>query len=178
MNKTYVRVLMAVIAALYLVTHFIPRAQAQDEEAPAAQHEILVLGDIEVSGAFARATLPNAPVGGAYMTITNTGDTDDRLTAVASDVAGAVELHEMTLVGDVMNMRPVEDGIVIPAGETVTLAPGGLHVMFMGLNQAFVEGECVEITLTFEVAGTTDHCIPVLSTAATAPAGDDSGHNH
>jgi copper(I)-binding protein len=180
-GKTFIRIVMALIAVLYLATHFIPRAHAHDgidHSGAAAQHEILVLGDIEISAAFARATLPNAPVGGVYMTITNTGDTDDRLVSVASDVAEVVELHQMALVDDVMNMRPVEGGLALPAGETVTLAPGGLHVMFMGLGQPFTEGECVTVTLTFETAGTTDICVPVMATAADGPMEHEGGHSH
>lgn len=180
-SKTVIRVIMALIAVLYLATHFIPRAHAHDgidHSGAAAQHENLVLGDIEISAAFARATLPNAPVGGAYMTITNTGGTADRLVSVASDVAEAVELHEMALVNDVMNMQPVEGGIALAPGESVTLAPGGLHVMFMGLGQPFVEGECVTITLTFETAGTTDICVPVVAAAADGPMMHEGAHGH
>ena len=55
----------------------------------------------------------------------------------ASDVAGKVELHEMAVTDGVMKMRELENGIDIPAGETVSLKPGGLHIMFMGLNQSF-----------------------------------------
>lgn len=180
-GKTFIRVVMALIAVLYLAIHFIPRAHAHDgidHSGAAAQHETQVLGDIEISAAFARATLPNAPVGGAYMTITNTGETPDRLISVASDAAEAVELHEMTLADDVMIMRPVEGGIALPPGEAVTLAPGGLHVMFMGLGQPFVEGECVTMTLTFEMAGTTDICVPVAAAAADGPMehGGHEGH--
>jgi copper(I)-binding protein len=184
LSKTFIRVVMALIAILYLATHFIPRAHAHDgidHSGAAAQHEALVLGDLEVSAAFARATLPNAPVGGAYMTIVNTGETDDQLVSVASDVAEAVALHDMALVDDVMTMQPVEGGLALPAGETVTLAPGGLHVMFMGLGQPFVEGECVTMTLVFQTAGTTDICVPIVAAAADGPmehAGHEAGHSH
>lgn len=133
------------------------------------------LGPINISLPFSRATLPNAPVGGGFLTIENTGAEADRLVSVASPVSGSVQLHEMAMDGDVMKMRHLQDGIEIPAGETVTLSPGGLHIMFMGLAQAFVEGEAVPVTLTFEKAGTIDMELPVMSPAADGPA---TGHEH
>lgn len=184
MKKIIIRVVMALFAVLYLFIHFAPRAHAQDHthagmdhSGETAQHDILVLGDIEIANAFARATLPNAPVGGGFMTITNTGSEDDRLIGAASDVAGASQVHEMKLEGDVMKMRALEEGVVLPAGETVTLAPGGLHIMFMGIEQPFVEGECVEVKLTFEKAGEVGFCMPVGAVAA--DGADHSAHgNH
>ena len=152
------------VAALLLVT-------------PAFAHNgVTHLGSINISAPFTRATLPNAPVGGGFLTIENTGDTDDRLVSVTAKVSGDVQLHEMAMEGDVMKMRELPDGIVIPAGETVTLAPGGLHIMFMGLNQAFVEGETVTVTLTFEKAGTVEVPLPVTTAAADAPAATEHAH--
>ena len=65
-----------------------------------------------------------------------------------------------------MKMRELPAGLPIPAGETVTLQPGGFHLMFMGLNQPLVEGEAVTVTLTFETAGEIDVVLPVGATAA------------
>lgn len=143
---------------------------------PAFAHNGVVhLGSINISLPFTRATLPNAPVGGGFLTIENTGTEADRLVSAASPVAGDVQLHEMALEGDVMKMRPLADGVEIPAGGTVVLEPGGIHIMFMGLKQAFVEGETVPVTLTFEKAGSVDIELPVEAAAADAPA---AGHNH
>ncbi|GLQ54407.1 copper chaperone PCu(A)C [Devosia nitrariae] len=177
MKKIIIRAVMALFAVLYLFIHFAPRAHAHegiDHSGETAQHDILVLGDIEIANAFARATLPNAPVGGGFMTITNTGAEDDRLIGAAADVAGDAQIHEMALDGDIMKMRALEDGIALPAGETVTLAPGGLHIMFMGIEQPFVEGECVEVRLTFEKAGEVGFCMPVAAVAANGA--DHSSH--
>lgn len=121
------------------------------EGCPAGQ--TFTIGELTVSGAFSRATLPSAKAAGGFLTITNAGESPDRLIGAASDVAGTVELHEMKMDGDMMKMSPIEGGIAVPAGESVTLAPGGLHIMFIGLNQSFDEGACVEVTLTFEQAG-------------------------
>lgn len=124
------------------------------------------VGSLEIFGAFSRATLPNAPVGGGFLTIVNSGAEADRLVSVSSTVASDVQLHEMTMEGSVMKMRPLDDGIEIPAGETITLSPGGLHIMFMGLNQAFVEGETIPVTLTFEKAGAVEVTLIVAEPAA------------
>jgi copper(I)-binding protein len=124
------------------------------------------VGALELSNGFTRATLPNAPVGGGYVTITNTGDTADRLIAVSTPAADIGQVHEMGMEGDVMKMRELPDGVVIPAGETVTLEPGGVHLMFMGLKQAFVEGETITVFLTFEHAGSIELDLPVMGAGA------------
>ncbi len=128
--------------------------------------DAVTLGDLEISSGFARATLPTAPVGGGYLTIKNNGQKDDTLISATSDVAGEVQLHNMRVVDDVMKMYEMEGGIPLPAGETVTLAPGGLHIMFMQLNQPLVEGTQVSVKLTFENAGTIDVVLDVRKIAA------------
>lgn len=110
-------------------------------------------GDLSISHAWTRATPPKAKTGGGFVEIVNSGAEADRLVKASSDVAGKVELHEMAVTDGVMKMRELEGGIDIPAGETVTLKPGGLHIMFMGLNQSFEEGATVPVVLTFEKAG-------------------------
>ena len=126
----------------------------------------VTLEGLTVENAFARATLPNAPVGGGYLSITNTNDADDSLLSATSSAAGEVQLHEMSMVDDVMRMNELPDGITIPAGETVTLAPGGLHLMFMQLTQSFDEGSTVPVTLSFEKAGTVEVMLDVRGIAA------------
>ena len=121
--------------------------------AQASAGEGYILGDLTITMPMARATPPNAPVGGGFVTVTNHGETDDRLLSASSDVAGHMEVHEMAKSGDVMRMRELENGLVIPAGETVVLMPGGYHLMFMELKEPLVEGETVAVTLVFEVAG-------------------------
>jgi len=129
------------------------------------------IGDLVLTAPFTRATLPNAPVAGGFLTITNTGAQDDRLVSVSADFAKEGQIHEMAMDGDVMKMRQLADGLVIPAGETVALQPGGYHLMFMGLSNALVEGETVPVTLTFEKAGTVTVELTVAGAAADAPAG-------
>lgn len=112
----------------------------------------VTLGELTLSDAWTRATPPNAQAGGGFVTIANKGG-DDRLVSAAANVSAKTELHEMAVIDGVMKMRPMADGIAIPAGETVALKPGGLHVMFIGLNAPLKQGETVPVTLTFEKAG-------------------------
>jgi copper(I)-binding protein len=91
--------------------------------------------------------------GAAYLTITNNGDEADRLIGASSDAAVVVEIHDMVVEDEVMSMIHLEDGLEIPAGESVVLEPMGLHVMLVGLNYSLMPGESFDITLTFERAG-------------------------
>lgn len=127
--------------------------------------ETIAVGELEIVGAYIRATPPRAPVSGGYMIIRNTGDTDDRLTGGTVDFARKVEVHEMKMDGDVMRMRELGDGLVIPAGGQVELKPGGLHVMFMQLGERMVVGETRTVTLEFERAGTVELTFPVRDVA-------------
>jgi len=118
-------------------------------------HEYKV-GDLEIIHPYARATQPNAPVSGGYMTIKNTGTEADHLIGGAADFAGMVQIHEMKMENDVMKMREIEGGLEIPAGGEVVLKPGGYHVMFMKLKEQLQAGETRKTTLQFEKAGPVD----------------------
>ena len=114
------------------------------------------MGDMEHEGTAEEDGMEMGGTNGAvYMTIENEGDEDDRLVGVQSEIADAVELHTVNMVEGVMQMRPVEDGIEIPAGgsETVVLEPGGLHVMLVGLNESLAVGDTFVVELEFEQAG-------------------------
>src|SRR5690606_5752934 len=106
---------------------------------------------------------------GGYLTITNTGSEADRLTAVASPVAARGELHVMEIKDGVMRMAPLADGIPIPAGGTVTLGPGGLHLMFITLKEDLKEGGRMPVTLTFEKAGRVETFLHVQAIGAKGP---------
>lgn len=175
MTRLFARALLASTLALSPIAasaHETGAKPAHGTEAHAPAGPVVTLGDLEISGAFTRATLPNAPVGGGFLTITNKGAAADRLVSATAPIAKETQIHEMALEGDVMKMRQLTDGIEIAAGETVTLAPGGLHIMFMGLNTALVEGEKVPVTLTFEQAGT----ITVDLAIGAAAAAKSMGH--
>ena len=109
------------------------------------------LGAIAIGHPYARATVPGQPTGGGFLKLENKGDTDRLLSASAS-VSGSVELHTMSMDGDVMRMRQL-DAIDLPAGKTVELKPGGLHIMFMGLKAPLKAGDSFPLKLKFEKAG-------------------------
>ena len=108
---------------------------------------------IAVEGPWARATPAGARTGAVYMTLANKTSASDRLTAVSSDVAAEIQIHEMSVVNGIMKMRQLTDGLAIPAGGSVTLKPGGYHVMLIGLKKPLAAGETFPLTLTFEKAG-------------------------
>ncbi|MFC6489289.1 copper chaperone PCu(A)C [Nitratireductor sp. GCM10026969] len=135
------------------------------------------LGKLEIGQPWARATPPGASTGGGFLTITNEGDTPDRLVSAASPIADRVEIHEMTVTDDVMKMRPVPDGVEIPAGETVELKPGALHVMFLDLIGPIEQGKPVPVTLDFEKAGSIDVEMTVAPPGSPGPE-HAQGHEH
>lgn len=129
------------------------------------------VGELEIGHPWARATLPGAKVGGGYLTLKNEGSSAERLLGGTSPVAGRVEVHNMEIKDGIMTMRAVSDGLEIPAGASVELAPGGYHLMLMELKQPLAEGERVPLTLNFEQAGSVDVELAV------GPAGGGHGHD-
>ena len=105
---------------------------------------------ISVTDVWARATKPGQPVSGAYMKLQS--DADARLLSASSPSIPTVEVHKMKMDGDVMRMREVE-AIELPKGKTVTLQPGGYHVMLMNLKKPIVAGEVIPLTLVIESGG-------------------------
>jgi copper(I)-binding protein len=132
------------------------------------------LGALEIGHPWARATPPTAPTAGGFLSVTNTGKESDRLISVSSPAAGTVQIHEMKMEGNVMRMREHEGGLEIAPGATVTLAPGNLHLMMMGLNAPFKQGEKVPVTLVFEKAGKID--VELMVVPLGASPGKHEGH--
>jgi copper(I)-binding protein len=122
--------------------------------------------DLQVTNAWARATPGAAQTAAIYVTIVS--PTGDRLTGAATPAAQKAELHTMTMDGNVMKMRQV-DGIDLPAGQTVTLKPGGYHIMLIGLAKPLTEGQSFPLTLTFEKAGTRDVTATVQKVGSMGP---------
>lgn len=118
--------------------------------------------DITVSDPYARVSRPGAPTGAAFMVITNTGTSADKLLSATSDVAKRVELHTHVDQGDgVMKMVEIEGGIPLEAGGSHAMKRGGDHVMFMGLFEPLKQGDQVAVVLQFEKAGDVEIIIPV-----------------
>lgn len=108
-------------------------------------------GDLEIIHPRVFETAATAKAGGGYVTIANKGESDDALIGAKADFP-KVEIHESYEEDGVHKMQHVER-IAVPAGEIVELAPGGYHVMFMGLSDPFEVGEEIPVTLVFEKAG-------------------------
>jgi copper(I)-binding protein len=125
--------------------------------------------DIELKAPWSRATAKGARVGVGYLAIVNKGATPDRLVSATADVAEKVELHETGMDNGVMTMRGLPDGVEIKPGETLTLKPGGLHLMLMGLKQPLAQGADVRVTLNFAKAGPVAATLPVGALGATGP---------
>lgn len=137
---------------------------------PAAARDYAA-GEIRIANPWTRAAGANAN-GAGFMTLRNTGSQPDRLLAAASPIARVVELHTHVREGEVMRMRPVQD-IPVPAGQTVELRPGGLHIMLIGLNAPLDQGARVPLTLRFERAGEVQ-----VELAVEAAGARGSGHRH
>lgn len=134
-----------------------------------AHAEDVTIGALKISAPWARATPKGAVVGGGYLTITNTGNSSDRLVSGTTDVSRRFELHQMSLDNGVMKMREVGQGVEIKPGEKVEFKPGGYHVMFMGLKQQLVQGQHFKATLQFEKAGKVDVEFAIEGLGAQAP---------
>ncbi len=130
---------------------------------------------VKVDGAWARPTVPGQAAGGGFLRITG-GATADRLVSASAGVSRTVELHTMVMEGDVMRMREI-GAIDVPAGKTVELRPGGLHVMFIGLHEPLKVGDSFPLTLRFEKAGEVKVDMKVM-TQAGGPAMPMGNHKH
>ncbi|CAL77912.1 conserved hypothetical protein; putative signal peptide [Bradyrhizobium sp. ORS 278] len=138
-------------------------------------------GDLVISQPWSRATPGSAKTGAGYLTIQNTGSAPDRLVAVAGDIAGRIEVHEMAVNNGVMTMRPLEKGLEIEPGKTVALAPGGYHLMLMELKSPLKQGDKLPLTLEFEKAGKVAVTLDVQAVGAKGPGGEGGGmmkHDH
>lgn len=133
------------------------------------------IGPVTVEQPWVRAMAPNAPAAGGFVVLRNAGDAADRLVAATSPDAERVEIHTLETEHGVMRMRHRVDGLPLPAGQTVELAPGGDHLMLVAPRRRFAEGEQVTIDLTFERAGTGQIAFPVRPIAATAAT---DAHQH
>ncbi|MHB2267313.1 copper chaperone PCu(A)C [Aliihoeflea sp. PC F10.4] len=134
------------------------------------------VGDIEIAHPWSRATPEGARVAAGYMVLKNNGSEADRLVTITSEISGRAEIHEMSVNAEgVMTMRPLTEGVEVPAGGEVALEPGGYHIMFLDLEKGPVEGEKFSGTLTFEKAGEVE-----VEYAVEAMGGNDghSGHGN
>lgn len=122
---------------------------------PAAAHDYRV-GNLVIAHPVLRVASPVSKTGAGYLAITNRGKTADRLVQVITTASTRADLHGTVQNGTVMQMRAQTAGVPVPAGGTVLFAPGGLHVMFIGLKAAMPVGAPLKARLVFEKAGAID----------------------
>lgn len=126
---------------------------------------------IVVKNAWLRATPKSAPVAGGYATLTNTGTEPDTLVSASLPMAAEGQIHTMTTRNGVMEMRRLDDGLVLAPGATLTLKPGGNHLMFLKPTRQLKEGETIDGTLVFGKAGRVPVTFTVGGMAAKAAPG-------
>ncbi len=143
---------------------------------PVLAHDAKV-GDLVIVEPWARATIGQVKTGAAYLTVINHGAAGDRLLAVSTPVAAKAQLHTHIMDEDVMKMRPLE-AIEIEAKSSMTLEPGGGHVMLMGVHHPLKEGDAFPMTLTFETAGSVEVEVDVLGIAAMHGTGSHEQDSH
>lgn len=138
-------------------------------------------GGIEIRDPWARATVPGQPVAGAYAELRSAKAA--QLVGVSSPAAKRGEVHEMKHVGGVMKMRQLKS-LPLPAGETVKLAPGGLHVMLFDLPKPLDAGSTIPLTFSFRLASgkivkkTVDAQVRAVDAGADSHAGHDMHEGH
>jgi periplasmic copper chaperone A len=138
-----------IIAGIFLTLPLLAGCASSDEGARAgsgASESTLTIQDVWARSEDAGQN------SAAYLQITNEGDDDDRLVAASVDLAGSTEVHEVVSEDNVMKMQEVDE-VEVPAGETVSLEPGGYHVMMFDLSEDLTAGDQFDLVLTFDQAG-------------------------
>ena len=130
------------------------------------------LGALKIVHPWSRATPPGATTGVAYMKFINRGEVALHLAGATTPAAQRVEIHVMSMDGGVMRMRPSQ-GLDIPAGATVELNSGGIHLMLIGLNRPLKQDDKLPMALMFAGGVTATIEIDVEAMGAVA-----STHDH
>jgi hypothetical protein len=128
----------------------------------------VTVGTLEIEHPAISAPPAGAKSAAGYLSIVNTGSTADRLLGVETGIAKRAMLHTTEHADDGVARMIHLDAIDIPAGGTVTLAPGGLHIMLMGLTGPVTKGDMIPATLIFQTAGRVE-----VEFSIDAPAGMD-----
>ena len=137
-----------------------------------ADHEVKV-GSLKIDNPYTRITVAGQKVGGAFMKVENKGAAD-KLIGATSTVAKEVQLHTMSMDGNVMKMRELK-AIDVPANGEVKLAPGGLHLMLIDIKSPLKKGDMVPVKLKFEKAGEVEVKFHVKDER---PGHGEAGHDH
>ena len=123
-------------------------------EIPSAFAEKNTFKTLVIQNVWIKDSPLNHPMTAAYLTIHNTSNSDTTLIAISSSIAERIEIHQMSMDNDIMKMRPLKDGLIIPANDITYLKPGDFHLMFFGLKKQMTPMETHLINLTFQNLGT------------------------
>ncbi|MDF1671212.1 MAG: copper chaperone PCu(A)C [Roseovarius sp.] len=123
--------------------------------------------DVTISDGWARASILASRPAAAYLTLTS--DQVDQLVAITTPIAGNVTIHAVETSDDGVSRMVEVDALDLPAGEPVTLAPGGMHLMLMGLSEKLEEGTELPLTMTFASGVRMEVSVPVLGPGAVGP---------
>ena len=132
-------------------------------------------GDITIMNAWARATAPGQEVGAAYFDIVS--NSAAKLVKAESPAAASTEIHTMSMKNGVMEMRKI-DSLELPAGKITSLAPGGNHIMLIGLKKPLKEGDKVAVTLTLEKAPKVQEKVEITAEVKSIMTGMGGARHH
>lgn len=130
-------------------------------------------GQVKIENAWARATPAGASTAAIYLTLE--APAADKLVSVSTPAAREADLHTMSMENGIMKMRALPGGIDLPAGQAVTLKPGGMHIMLSALTGPLKQGDRVPLTLNFARSGTAQISVPVEKVGAMGPQGSGTG---
>ncbi len=153
--------LAVILAAQFLLLE--PVLSAQTE----------VAQNLHVSGAYIRTMPPGRNTTAGFLTITNHGTEDCKVIGASSPLSNRLEFHEHLHQDGMMRMRPVDGGVVLPAGETVTFKPGSLHIMLFNVEQKVVAGEVTQLQFNTDQCGSVEFSADVRSLKAPPMAKHD-----
>ena len=122
--------------------------------------------DIVLADGWAREIAPGQSAAAVYLAIINRGEGGDRLVAATSPAASSATLHASASAGGVARMRPIEDGVAVPARSRIELKPGGTHIMLGGLKHDLEAGETIGINLRFDRSGQRSIAIRIVPATA------------
>lgn len=128
---------------------------------------------LDIQQAWARATFPLAPTGAVYLQVENHSESTVVLerASVPETIASEAQIHNVIKDGDMMKMREQKDGVFVPAGETLLFAPGGYHIMLLGLKSGLEAGQQFMLTLHLDSG-------EAFETQVTVQPVDEAGHVH
>lgn len=136
---------------------------------PALSQQMSENGSILIEAPWARASIGTSRPGAAYMTIRNAGTEGITLTSMRADISANVSIHKTEVDGDGVSRMSPQKSVNVPAGESISLEPGGLHVMMMNLQAPLNEGSEFPLTLVFENGEEMTISVPVLGIGARGP---------